>query len=127
MSAADVDAYLAPLPEQQRRALEELRALLRELLPGAQEEISYRMPAFRLDGKVVAGFAAFTHHLAYLPHSGGVLAQLDAADVTPGSTKSSLHFTPRDPLPRRVVEQLVALRCAEAGVVHVVQGGSREA
>lgn len=115
-SAADVDAYLAALPDDQRRALEDLRALLRRLLPGAVEEISYRMPAFRLGGKVVAGYAAFSRHLAYLPHSGGILARLDAADLRPGSTASSLHFTPAEPLEERVVRQLVALRCAEAGV-----------
>ncbi len=49
------------------------------MLPDAVECISYAMPAFRLDGKVVAGFAAFKNHLAYLPHSGTVFPQLAEA------------------------------------------------
>lgn len=116
MTAADVDAYLAPLPDDQRAALEDLRSRLRALLPDAEECISYRMPAFRLGGKVVAGYAAFAKHLAYLPHSGDVLGRLDPADLTPGSTKSSLHFTPAAPLSDDLVARLVELRCAEAGV-----------
>jgi len=50
------------------------------------------MPAFRLHGKVVAGFAAFTNHLSYLPHSGSVISEL--ADDLAGyvSTPGALHF-----------------------------------
>ena len=71
-AAADIDAYLAEVPEPKRSTLQAVRASIRRIVPDADECISYNMPAFRLDGKVVAGFAAFKHHLAYLPHSGGV-------------------------------------------------------
>jgi uncharacterized protein YdhG (YjbR/CyaY superfamily) len=76
MAAADIDAYLADLDEPQRTTLQELRKDILEIVPNAQECISYGMPAFRVEGKVVAGFAAFKNHLSYLPHSGSVLLAL---------------------------------------------------
>jgi len=42
-------------------------------LPDVEECISYGMPAFKVDGKTVAGFAAFKNHLSHLPHGGSVL------------------------------------------------------
>jgi len=72
--------------------------------------ISYGLPAFRVRGKTVAGFAAFENHLSYLPFSGTVLAQL--ADELEGytMTKSSLHFSADRPLPKSLVRKLIAVR-----------------
>ena len=56
--------------------LEALRKSIMEVVPGAEQCISYGMPAFKVHGKTVAGFAAFKNHLSYLPHSGSVLATL---------------------------------------------------
>jgi hypothetical protein len=64
----------------------------------AEEGISYGMPAFRVAGKVVAGFAAFKHHLAYLPHSGNVLAELADDLVGYECTSGSFHFAIDEPL-----------------------------
>lgn len=63
----------------------------------------------------MAGFAAFRNHLSYLPFSGSVLPQL--ADELQGytMTKSALHFPVDHPLPRTLVEKLVAVRLAEEG------------
>ena len=51
-----IDDYLKSVPEDRRRALEDLRAKIRSIVPGAEECISYRIAAFRLNGVVVAGF-----------------------------------------------------------------------
>ena len=75
--------------------------------------ISYRIPAFRVDGKVVAGFAAFTQHLSYLPFSGSVLGALSDQLDSYARTKSALHFTPEHPLPARLVKALIDTRLAE--------------
>ena len=113
---ADIDAYLATLDPTKRATLQSLRTTIRAVVPGATETISYGMPAFKLDGKVVAGFAAFTDHLAYLPFSGSTLGAL-AADLTGYEhTKSSLHFPVDKPLPKTLVKKLVAERRREAGV-----------
>jgi uncharacterized protein YdhG (YjbR/CyaY superfamily) len=110
MSEQEIDAYLAQLEEPKRSTLRELRRTIRDVIPDAEQCISYRMPAFRLHGKVVAGFAAFTNHLSYLPHSGSVLSEL-ADDLTGyARTPGSLHFPVDQPLPRPLVEKLIEAR-----------------
>ncbi len=113
MSAEEVDEYLRGLDEPKRSTLQTLRRTILEIVPDAEQVISYRVPAFRVSGKIVAGFAAFKDHLSYLPFSGSVLAQL--ADELKGytMTKSSLHFPVDRPLPKSVVEKLIAVRLAE--------------
>jgi uncharacterized protein YdhG (YjbR/CyaY superfamily) len=110
MSAAEVDHYLEALDPPRRAALEELRRTILEVVPTAEQVISYKVPAFKLDGEIVAGFAAFKSHLSYLPFSGSVLSQMEAELDGYERTKSSLHFTAERPLPKAVVERLIALR-----------------
>jgi uncharacterized protein YdhG (YjbR/CyaY superfamily) len=113
VSEQEIDAYLAKLEEPKRTTLRELRQTIHEVLPDAEQCISYGVPGFRLHGKVVAGFAAFTNHLSYLPHSGSVLSVL--ADDLAGyvSTPGSLHFPVDQPMPRSLVEKLIEVRLRE--------------
>ncbi len=113
MAAEDVDAYIESLDEPKRSTLEALRRTILEIVPDAEQVISYRVPAFRVEGKVVAGFAAFKNHLSYLPFSGSVLPQLEGALRDYEKTKSALHFPVDRPLDRALVEKLVAARLAE--------------
>ena len=113
---ADVTAYLAALDEPKRSTLEELRRTILQVLPTAEETISYGMPAYKVGGKTIAGFAAFKNHLSYLPHSGSVLDKLGDELASYDSTKGSLHFPIDEPLPRRLVKRLVDIRLAEAGL-----------
>jgi uncharacterized protein YdhG (YjbR/CyaY superfamily) len=96
-----------------RKALEHLRRMIRAAAPEATECISYGMPAFRLDGNVIAGFSSFASHCSYFPFSGATLGTLkkDLADYE--KTKSALHFTPSDPLPAALVRKLIKARIAE--------------
>lgn len=113
MSVEEVDEYLRSVDEPKRGTLEALRRTILEIVPDAEQVISYRVPAFRVSGKTIAGFAAFKDHLSYLPFSGSVLGQL--ADELKGytMTKSSLHFPVDRPLPKSVVRDLIAVRLAE--------------
>ena len=115
MSAEQVDEYLRGLEEPKRSTLEVLRRTILDVVPDADQVISYRVPAFRVGGKTVAGFAAFRDHLSYLPFSGSVLSQL--ADELAGytMTRSALHFPVDHPLSKELVERLIAVRLAEAG------------
>ena len=110
VSARDVDEYLAALDEPKRGTLERLRITILGIVPEAEQCISYGMPAFRLDGKVVAGFAAFKDHLSYFPHSGSVLPELadDLAAYT--TSKGTLQFAVDKPLPKALVKKLIMVR-----------------
>jgi uncharacterized protein YdhG (YjbR/CyaY superfamily) len=109
-----IDEYLATVDEPKRKTLEKLRQTIRGIIPGAEECISYGMPAFRLDGKVIAGFAAFKNHLAYLPHSGSVLSELSDDLAGYERTEGSLHFPIDQPLPKALVKKLIASRLNQA-------------
>jgi uncharacterized protein YdhG (YjbR/CyaY superfamily) len=115
MSAEEIDAYLAGIEEPKRSTLEALRRSILTVVPAAEQCISYNMPAFRVDGKVVAGFAAFKNHLAYLPHSGDVLGDLGDELAGYERTGGSLHFAVDEPLPDDLVRHLVEAKLARLG------------
>jgi uncharacterized protein YdhG (YjbR/CyaY superfamily) len=115
MAPQDIDGYLATLDEPKRITLAELRRSILAVIPDAEQSISYGMPAFKVQGKTVAGFAAFKNHLSYLPHSGSVLEKLGEDLASYGGTKSALHFAIDEPLPRGLVEKLVRARMRELG------------
>lgn len=114
MSAEEIDRYLSGIEEPKRATLERLRRSIRRVVPDAEEGISYGLPAFRVKGKVVAGFAAFKNHLSYLPHSGSVLEALGQEVAGYRQTKGSLHFPIDQPLPDALVEKLVTVRLRQA-------------
>jgi len=116
MAREDVDAYLQALDEPKRSSLEQLRRAILEVVPDAEECISYQVPAFRVRGKVVAGFAAFKNHLSYLPHSGSVFPEL-TDEVGPYRTSSgALQFPIDEPLPPRLVKRLLEVRMRQLGL-----------
>jgi uncharacterized protein YdhG (YjbR/CyaY superfamily) len=114
MSAFDIDSYIAAQTPAFAAALSALRARLKTLLPDHVECMSYAMPGFRAPGpkgKMVVGYAAFTHHLGLYPHSGSVIPQIDC---TPFKTsKSGVLFTPETPLPDALLKTILTTRQAE--------------
>ena len=113
MPPRGIDEYLAGLDEPKRTTLQKLRQTIHGIIPDAEECISYGMPAFRLDGKVIAGFAAFKHHLSYLPHSGSVLRRLPDELAGYVTSKGALRFPIDRPLPNALVKKLIAIRLRE--------------
>jgi uncharacterized protein YdhG (YjbR/CyaY superfamily) len=110
----DIDEYLAALEPGRRVALQRLRRTMRKMVPRADEVISYGIPAFRLDGRIVGGFAATKKGCSYFPFSGTTLKTL-ADDIEDyDGTKSSLHFDPAKGLPTALVRKLIRNRIAEA-------------
>jgi uncharacterized protein YdhG (YjbR/CyaY superfamily) len=114
LSVEDVDEYLRGIEEPKRSTLEALRRTILEIVPEAEQVISYEVPAFRLDGRIVAGFAAFKDHLSFLPFSGSVLPGLASELEGYTMTKSALHFSVDRPLPSTLVRKLIAARRSEA-------------
>jgi uncharacterized protein YdhG (YjbR/CyaY superfamily) len=114
VSADEVEEYLRGVEEPKRSTLQQLRRTILEIVPDAEQVISYRVPAFRVRGKTVAGFAAYKDHLSYLPFSGSTLG--DLADELEGysMTKSALRFPVDRPLPKTLVKKLLAVRLGES-------------
>ena len=108
-----IDDYLRELPADRRRALADLRAKIRSVLPGVEECISYRIPAFRVQGGVVAGFHATKRGCSYFPFSGTTLKTVARFVQAYHQTKSALHFSPDEPLPLPLVRRLIKARLAE--------------
>ena len=114
MSAKEVDEYLRGIEEPKRSTLQTLRRTILEIAADAEQVMSYRVPAFRVEGKIVAGFAAFKDHLSYLPFSGSVLSELAGELEGYTMTKSALHFSVDRPLPKTLVRKLIAARRSKA-------------
>jgi uncharacterized protein YdhG (YjbR/CyaY superfamily) len=110
MSKQEVDDYLASLEEPKRSTLEALRQTILEVVPDAEQCISYGVPAFRLQGKVIAGFAAFKNHLSYLPHSGSVFPELGHEVSKYQTSSGALRFPVDEVLPIALVKKLVTIR-----------------
>ena len=110
----EIDTYLRSLDEPKRSSLEELRRTILEIIPDAQQGMSYGLPAFRLEGKVVAGFAAFKNHLSYLPHSGSVFPELKDDLGNYKTSSGALQFPVDQPLPKALVRKLIAVRRKQA-------------
>ena len=111
--ATPIDEYLRSVPKDRRRALEDLRAKIRSVVPEAEECISYRIPAFRLHGAMVAGFHATKKGCSYFPFSGSTLKTVARSVRVYDQTKSALHFSPEKPLPMTLLRRLIKARMAE--------------
>ena len=107
------DDYLADLNDDQRTALERLRKTIRTAVPGAEECISYQLPAFRLDGRMLVAFGAAARHCAfYLMSSSTVDAHQDELKEW-DTSKGTIRFSADKPLPSGLVRKLVKARMAE--------------
>lgn len=109
----NIDEYLADLGEEQRAALEKLRKTIRAAAPGAEECISYRLPAFRLGGKALVAFGATTRHCAFYLMSGSTVEAHQEELAGYDTSKGTIRFRADEPLPVALVRKLVKARIAE--------------
>jgi uncharacterized protein YdhG (YjbR/CyaY superfamily) len=110
--AKTIDEYLAVLEEDERAALERLRKTIRAAAPGAEECISYQLPAFRLDGKFLVAFGAAAKHCSFYP--GGVVEEFKDELGDYSVSKGTIRFQPDRPLPAALVRRLVRARIARS-------------
>lgn len=106
-----MDEYIAEHPGDVREKLERIREAIRKAAPGAEETISYRMPAFRLHG-VLVYFAAFKKHIGFFPTASGVeefKSELSAYDTS----KGTIRFPLDQPIPYKLIGEIVAFRVQE--------------
>ena len=110
--AANVDAYLAAVPQPARRALQNLRRLIRAAAPKAVERISYHMPIFFYLGPLV-GFAAFEKHCSLFVMGNEVMAAHKKELAPYPTAKATIRFPAEKPLPAALVRKLVRARVKE--------------
>ena len=108
-----IDEYLASLSEDKRAALEKLRKIIRAAAPKAEECISYRLPAFRLEGRMLVAFGAAKNHCALYPMSSATVEAHKNELKEYDTSKGTIRFQPDAPLPAALVRKLVKARIAE--------------
>ena len=111
-AAGSIDEYLSGMPSETRAVLEELRALIRDVVPDATETISYGIPTFDLNGKHLVHFAGYARHIGFYPTGSGVEAFQE--ELKPyKSGKGSVRFPIDQPLPTDLIRRIVEFRVRE--------------
>ena len=108
-NVAKVDAYLAKLPDDQRKALEKLRSQIKAAAPKAEEGFGYGLPGFYLDGPLFYYGAAKKHCSLYGARPKGFDQELAAFELSKGTVK----FTPEEPIPAALLKRMVKAKAAE--------------
>jgi len=110
-----IDEYLAGVDADHRDALQQLRETIHAVAPKAEECISYGIPAFRLNGRSLVFFGAWADHCSFYPGSSSTLKNFreDLKDFE--TSKGTIRFSSKKPLPAALVKKLVKARIAEHG------------
>jgi uncharacterized protein YdhG (YjbR/CyaY superfamily) len=111
--AGVVDDYLATVPAHARPALERLRKTIKAAAPDASEVISYQIPAYKLNGKLLVSIGAYASHCAFYVMSPEVMRAHAAELVKYDVGKGSIRFPADQPLPDALVTKLVKARILE--------------
>lgn len=109
---SDVDSYIKAQPESTQDKLRSMRQIVKELAPDAVESISYGMPAYKLNGKPLAYFAAFTEHIGFYPIPSGVEAFKEEFSGYK-TTKGGIQLPLDKPLPVDLIKKVIKYRVAE--------------
>jgi len=106
-----IDEYIQQFSAEVQAILEELRKVIKDSAPKAEEKISYQMPTFYLYGNLVH-FAAFKNHIGFYPAPTGIEAFKQELSVYKGA-KGSVQFPINKPLPYELISEIVKYRVAE--------------
>lgn len=107
----DMDEYVSGFSPEVRLILEQIRSTIRRAAPGAQETISYQIPAFRQNG-VLVYYAAFKKHIGFYPPVRGDAA-LEKAVGRYAGEKGNLRFPLDEPIPYALIARIVKLRARQ--------------
>ena len=110
MTSKQVLAHLSKVAQPQKATLLELRKTILEIIPEAEEVISYGFPGYRINGKIICGFDAFKNHCSLFPHSSLVIPELEKELVNYKTSKGALQFAIDKPLPKSLVRKLIKTR-----------------
>ena len=108
-----IDEYIANAPSEVRPILEEVRQTILDVIPDAEEAISYDMPTFNLNGSYVIYFAGWKKHVAMYPVTGTMAAKLKEELAGYKGSKNSIHFPLSKPMPIDLIKKIVEAKLAE--------------
>ena len=111
-SRSEVDDYLADVSPEARATLEKLRQTIKAVVPRAVEVISYQIPTFKLDGRMLVSYAAFKNHCSFFPGAAPIKAHEEELKSYQTS-KGTIRFATSKPLPAALVKKLVRTRIKE--------------
>jgi len=111
-SSNEVDDYLADVSPEARATLEKLRQTIKAVVPSAVEVISYQIPTFKLDGRMLVSYAAFKNHCSFFPGAAPIKAH-EAELKSYQTSKGTIRFATGKPLPTALVKKLVRTRIKE--------------
>jgi uncharacterized protein YdhG (YjbR/CyaY superfamily) len=103
-------------PSPQRETMLAMRKAILEIIPRAEEVISYGMPAFKLNGNIIAGLLSNKNHVGYYPFSGSVLHLFPKELSKYSTTKSAIHVPIDKPLPKGLMAKLIRARISQCPV-----------
>jgi uncharacterized protein YdhG (YjbR/CyaY superfamily) len=106
-----IDEYIAGFPEGVQAILEKIRSTIKDVAPGADEAIKYRMPTFVLNGNLVH-FAAFKNHIGFYPVPTGIEAFKEELSFYKQG-KGSVQFPLDQPIPYDLISRIVKFRVEE--------------
>ena len=112
-----VKKYYESAPPPHRTTMLEMRKRILEVVPNAEEVVSYGMPAFRVNGNVIAGLLNNKKHVGYYPFSGSVLSSFKKELSVYSQTKSAIHVPVDKPLPKSLIRKLIRARLSQCEVV----------
>ncbi|MFL0161898.1 iron chaperone [Aquirufa salirivi] len=107
-----IDHYFESQDFDKQGHLQEIRKIVKQLLPDAVEVISYHLPAFKWKGKIVAYFGAFKEHISLFPHAGCIEAFQDQSKQYVMS-KGTIQFPMTQPLPKELIREMIKYRIQE--------------
>jgi uncharacterized protein YdhG (YjbR/CyaY superfamily) len=108
-----IDEYLAAVDPKKRAALEKLRKTIQAAAPEAVECISWQLPCFRLNGKLLVAFGAAKNHCSLYPMSSATVTAHHRDLKAYDTSKGTIRFQPDRPLPVALVRKLVKARIEE--------------
>jgi uncharacterized protein YdhG (YjbR/CyaY superfamily) len=109
-----VDEYIASQPETVQSVLELVRSTIRKAMPGAEEVISYQIPAYKLHGRVAIYFAGWMQHYSLYPATGHLVAAFKDELARYEVTKGTIRFPLSEPVPVRLIGRIAKFRAKEA-------------
>jgi uncharacterized protein YdhG (YjbR/CyaY superfamily) len=111
-AAKDIDEYIDRFPEDVQNVLHKIRALINEVVPDAEEKISYQIPTFTLNGSYLIYFAGFKNHVSVYPAPRGT-AQFKKELAAYEGGKGTVRFPLDQPIPYGLIKRIVKFKVKE--------------